>query len=49
MNNDTIFQDEIRPYPEPEVFCWFEEHEDALQHLPCPAQSPDLDIIEPLW
>ena len=23
-----------------------EEHEDALQHLPWPAQSPDLNIIE---
>ena len=47
--NDTILQDKIRSYPQPEVFCWFEEHEDPLQHLPCPAQSPDLDIIEPLW
>ena len=28
---------------------WFEEHEDALQHLVWPAHSPDLNIIEPLW
>jgi hypothetical protein len=27
---------------------WFEEHEDALHHLPQSAQSPNLNIIEPL-
>ena len=27
----------------------FEEHEDALQRLPWPALSPDLNIVEPLW
>jgi hypothetical protein len=27
---------------------WFQEHEDALQHLLWLAQSPDLNIIEPL-
>jgi hypothetical protein len=30
------------------VQSWFEEHEDALQHLPWPAQSPELNTIKPL-
>jgi hypothetical protein len=31
------------------VQSWFEEHEDEVQHLPWPAQSPDLNITEPVW
>ena len=31
------------------VRSWFEEHEGELEHLPWPAKSPDLNIIEPCW
>jgi len=31
------------------VHSWFEEHEDAVQHLPWPGKSPDLNIIETHW
>ena len=48
-NNDAIFQDEISPiHTARSVQSWFEELEDALQHLPRPAQSPHLNITEPL-
>jgi hypothetical protein len=30
------------------VQSWFEQYEGELQHLPWPAQSPHLIIIEPL-
>ena len=39
----------IRPYTHSCVQSWFEEHEDALQHLLWPGKSPDLNIIEPMW
>ena len=48
-NSDAVFQDNNSPiHPTRSVKSWFEEHEDALQHIPWPAQSPDLNIIEPL-
>ena len=46
-NNDAIFQDANPPiHTTRSVQSWFEGHEDALQHVPWPAQSPDLNIIE---
>jgi hypothetical protein len=48
-NNNAAFQDENVPsHTAATVQSWFEEHEGGLQHLPWPAQSPDLNIIEPV-
>ena len=47
-NNDAVFQDDSSPiHSARNVESCFEQHEDAIQHLPRPAQSPD--ILEPLW
>ena len=48
--NDAVFQDDDSPtHTARGVQSWFEEHEDALQHHLWLAQSPNLNIIEPLW
>jgi len=48
--NDIIFQNDNSPiHTGRSVQSWFEEYEDALQHLPWPAQLLGLNIIKPVW
>jgi hypothetical protein len=46
-NNYAVFQDDNVPIHTAEtVQSWFEKHEGEPQHLPWPAQSPDLNIAD---
>jgi hypothetical protein len=48
-NNDAVLQHDSTPsHTTGTVQSWFEENEGELQHLPRPAQPPDLNITEPL-
>jgi hypothetical protein len=48
-NNDAVFQDDSSPvHTAGTVQSTFEEQEGEIQRLPWPAQSPDLNITEPL-
>jgi hypothetical protein len=50
LNNDAVFHDDHASiHTSGTDQSWFEEHEDELKHLLLPAQSPDLNMIEPLW
>ena len=49
LTNTAIFQDYNAPiHTAKKVQSWFEEHQNIIKHLPWPAQSLDLNIIEPL-
>jgi len=42
-NNDAVFQDDNLPKHTTRIVeSWFQQHEDAHQQLPWPAQSPDI-------
>jgi hypothetical protein len=47
-DNASSQDDSLAIHTARSVQSWFEEHEDALQHCPKPAQSPNFNIIEPL-
>jgi hypothetical protein len=48
-NNDAVFQNNAPSHTAGTVQSWFQEHEGEIQHLSWPAQSPDLNIIKPMW
>jgi hypothetical protein len=49
LNNDAVFQDANAPiHTAGTVQSCFEKYKGELQHTPWTAQSPQLNIIEPL-
>jgi hypothetical protein len=43
-----FYKTTVPPFTQLELLSWFEEHKSELKPLPWPAQSPGLNIIEPL-
>jgi hypothetical protein len=48
-NNNAIFKITPPIHTIRIVQSWFQAHVDALEHLPWPVQSPDLNIFQQLW
>ena len=46
----AVYQDDNAPIHTARLVSeWFDERENEVEHLPWPAHSPDLNIIEPRW
>ena len=46
----AVYQDDNAPIHTARLVTeWFDGHKSEVEHLPRPAQSPDRNIIEPLW
>jgi hypothetical protein len=48
LNNGAVSEDDNSPIHST-VQSLFEDNEGELKHVPCPAKSPDLNIVKPLW